>query len=53
MQGKSFMNFDIQYGGYGEQNQQLCVCSDTDDYTAEELKAMFVWCCLNELSRSE
>jgi hypothetical protein len=49
MQGKTYFNFDIQYGGYGEQNQQICVCSDNDDYTADELKEMFVWCCLNEL----
>lgn len=49
-QGKTFMNFDIQYGGYGEHNQHLIVCSDNDNYNAEELKAMFIYRCLTELA---
>lgn len=51
LQGKTFFNFDIQYGGYGEQNQSIIVCSDNDDYTSEELKEMFIYFCLTELSR--
>ena len=51
MQGKTFYNFDIQYGGYGCQNQQLIVSSKIDGYTSEELKDIFIYACLNELAK--
>lgn len=50
MQGKTFFNFDIQFGGYGEQNQTLLVSSKIENYTADELKNMFIYACLTELA---
>lgn len=51
MQGKTFLNFDIQYGGYGEHNQTIIVSSNAEDCTAEELKVMFFYACLVELAK--
>ena len=51
MQGKTFLNFDIQHGGYGEQNQTIIVSSNAEDCTAEELKSMFFYVCLTELAK--
>ena len=47
MQGKTFMKFDIQYGGIAG-NNQLIVMSNSD-YNDEELKEMFVHYALNQL----
>lgn len=52
MQGKTFLKFDIQYGGYGEQNQTISVCSNNDEYSPEELKEVFIYFCLTELADS-
>ena len=51
MQGKTFFNFNIQFGGCGNQNQTLVVSSNIENYTAEELKEMFIYSCLNELAK--
>lgn len=52
LQGKTFLNFDIQYGGYGEQNQIISVGSEIDDCSPEELKNLFIHYCLAELAKS-
>ena len=41
MQGKTFMNFDIQYGGIAD-NNEIIVMSDNENYNDEELKEMFI-----------
>jgi hypothetical protein len=50
MQGKTFYNFNIQYGGWGG-NNTLLVSSEIEGYTSKELKEMFIYACLTELAR--
>ena len=50
MQGKTFYNFNIQYGGCCG-NNTLLVSSEIEGHTAEELKEMFIYSCLTELAR--
>jgi hypothetical protein len=52
MQGKTFFNFNIESGGCGCQNQTLVVSSNIENYTPEELKQMFLYSCLVELSNT-
>lgn len=49
MQGKTFFNFDITYSN-NSGNCSLIVKSDIIGYTSEELKEMFVFCCISELA---
>lgn len=49
MQGKTFFNFDITYSNNAG-NCSLIVKSDIIGYTSEELKEMFVFCCISELA---
>lgn len=48
MQNKSFFNFDISYGNYAG-NCTLIIRSNNENYDEQELKDMFIYCCLNEL----
>ena len=50
MQGKTFFKFNIEFGGCGTQNQTIIVSSQNENYTAEELKEMFIYACLKELA---
>lgn len=49
LQGKSFFNFDISYSNNAS-NCNLIVKSDITGYTPEELKEMFIFCCICELA---
>lgn len=51
VQGKTFLNFDIQHGGCGEQNHTIIVSSNAEDCTVEELKSLFFYVCLTELAK--
>lgn len=54
LSGKTYYNFQIGYGGYGEMNQVLTVSSENAVDTpeeAEELKNMFLNVALSELAR--
>lgn len=52
MQGKTFFNFDISYSNFAG-NCTLIVKSDNDEeYTSQDLKEMFIHCCLSQLSES-
>lgn len=48
MQGKTFFNFDISYSNVSG-NCKLIIRSHNENYTAEELKEMFIYCCIGEL----
>lgn len=51
MQGQTFFNFDIEYSNQAG-NCTLIVKSDnTNDYTPQELKEMFIYACISELAR--
>ena len=51
MQGKTFFNFDISYSGRGV-NCTLIISSDnTNDYTPQDLKDMFIYYCINQLAK--
>lgn len=52
MQGKSFFDFKISYGNYAG-NCTLVVRSDITGYTSQELKNMFIYCCISELANSK
>ncbi len=49
MQGKTYFNFDIEIGNCAG-NCTLVVKSKNTDYTPDELKSMFYFCCLGELA---
>jgi len=50
MQGKTFFNFDIKYSNEAG-NCTLIVSSDnTNDYTPQKLKEMFICACISELA---
>lgn len=50
MQGKTFFNFDIKYSSQAG-NCTLIVKSDnTNEYTPDELKKMFIYACISELA---
>lgn len=50
MQGKTFFNFDIAYSNEAG-NCTLIVRSDnTNGYTPDELKEMFIHCCISQLA---
>lgn len=52
MQGKTFFNFDISYSNQAG-NCTLIVRSDnTNDYTPQDLKEMFIYACISELAKS-
>ena len=51
MQGKTFFNFDISYSNVSG-NCKLIIRSKNENYTAEELKEMFIYCCIAELGMS-
>jgi hypothetical protein len=48
MQGKTFLNFNIEYGGTAG-NNSIVVSSDTRGYTDKDLVDMFVFYALNLL----
>ena len=50
MQGKSFFGFEISYSNNAS-NCTLIVRSNTPGYTSQELKDMFVYCCISELAK--
>ena len=51
MQGKTFFNFDISYSNECG-NCTLIISSDnTNDYTPQDLKEMFIHCCISELAK--
>lgn len=49
MQGKSFLDFKISYSNNAG-NCTLIVRSDNPGYTSQELKNMFVYCCISALA---
>lgn len=49
LQGKTFFNFDITYSNDAG-NCSLIVRSNITGYTPEELKEMFIFCCISELA---
>ena len=49
LQGKTYFNFDIEIGNQAG-NCTLVVKSNNTEYTPDELKAMFYFCCLGELA---
>lgn len=52
MQGKTFFNFDISYSNQCG-NCTLIVRSDnTNGYTPQELKEMFIYACMCELAKA-
>lgn len=50
MQGKSFFGFEVSYSNNAS-NCTLIVRSNTPGYTSQELKDMFVYCCISELAK--
>lgn len=48
MNGKTYFNFRVSYSNWAG-NCTLLVESDTEGYTAEEAKEMFLYCALCEL----
>ena len=50
MQGKTFFNFDITYSNHAG-NCILTIRSNKDDYTPQELKEMFVHCCISQIAK--
>ena len=48
LQGKTYFNFNIQYGGMAG-NNNIIVTSDNKDHNNEELKSMFIFNVLNLL----
>ena len=50
MQGKSFLRFEISYSNNAG-DCTLIVRSNTHGYTSQELKDMFVYCCISELAK--
>lgn len=51
MQGKTFFNFNIEIANCAG-NCTLIVESNNTNYTDDELKEMFYFCCLGELARA-
>lgn len=49
LQGKTFFDFDITYSNDAG-NCSLIVRSNITGYTPEELKEMFIFCCISELA---
>ncbi|MDR0300631.1 MAG: hypothetical protein LBI13_11235 [Streptococcaceae bacterium] len=49
LDGKTFMNFRIEYGGYGTMNQTITVSTDRPDTSKKELRDMFIWVALEAL----
>ena len=47
LQGKTFMNFNIEYGGIAG-NNTIIVSSNVENYSDEELKEMFIYSALTE-----
>lgn len=50
MQGKSFFDFKISYSNNAG-DCTLIVRSNMHGYTSQELKDMFIYCCISELSK--
>lgn len=50
MQGKSFFDFKISYSNNAG-DCTLIVRSNTPGYTSQELKDMFIYCCIGELAK--
>jgi hypothetical protein len=48
LQGKTYMNFNIQYGGIAG-NNEIIVTSNNENYNDSELKEMFIHCALTSL----
>lgn len=48
LEGKTYMNFHIEYGGYAH-NNIIIVTSSNENYNNEELKEMFIYCSLTSL----
>lgn len=48
LEGKTYMNFHIEYGGIAG-NNQLIVTSNNEDYNDQELKEMFIYYALTQL----
>lgn len=52
MQGKSFLRFEISYSNNAV-NCTLIVRSNNTCYTSQELKSIFIYCCISELANSK
>lgn len=50
MQGKSFLRFEISYSNNAG-DCTLIVRSNTPGYMPQELKNMFIYCCIGELAK--
>ena len=50
MQGKSFFDFKISYSNNAG-DCTLIVKSNMTGYTSQELKDMFIYCCIGELAK--
>jgi len=48
LEGKTFMNFHIEFGGIANNNSMI-VTSNAENYTDDELKEMFIYYTLTSL----
>jgi hypothetical protein len=48
MNGKTYMSFMVQYGGYGKMNQSVSVCTNYEA-TEQELADMFISVMVGEM----
>lgn len=51
MQGKTFFNFDIAYSNQAGNCTLIIKSDNTNDYTPQELKEMFIYACISELAQ--
>ena len=52
MQGKSLLRFEISYSNNAG-DCTLIVRSNTPGYTSQELKKIFIYCCISELANNK
>ena len=52
MNGQTYMDFMVQYGGFGNMNQKISVCT-TYETTEKELSEMFIYVMCNEFAKAD